>query len=109
MGTLESIINLACQDSEKIPNDFGQRGIEGMATFVNIIQGKGGGNQGGPSFQQSIESPLCASKSLTSALEQELVGRFPSQLSWNMKEGPGGPGPTIKMLANRIAFAIGEI
>ena len=78
-----------------------------MAAFVKITLGKGGGNQGGPSFQQSMESLLSASEGLTSALEQEFARRFTLQLSWNIKEG--GPGPTIKMLTNLIAFAISEI
>ena len=78
-----------------------------MATFVQIMQGKGGGVQGEQSFKQSLESLLSASEGLTSALEQELVIRFPLQLRWNSKEG--GTGPTIKIIANRIAFAIGEI
>ena len=107
LGTLKSIIDLACQQSAKIPSDFGRGGKEGMAAFVKIMQGKGGGVQGEPSFQKSLESLLSASEGLTSALEQELVRRFPLQLSWNRKEE--GPGPTIKILANRIAFAIGEI
>ena len=106
-GTLKPIIELACQESEKIPSDFGRGGNAGMATFVQIMQGKGGGGQGEPSFKQSLESLLIASEGLTSALEQELVRRFPLQLSWNSKEG--GTGPTIKIIANRIAFAIGEI
>ena len=80
MGSLKSIIQLACQDSEKISSDFGQRGKEG------ITQGKGRRNQGGPSFQHSMESLLSASEGLTSALEQELVRCFPLQLSWNIKE-----------------------
>ena len=46
-----------------------------MAAFVKTIQGKGGGNQGGPSFEQSMESLLSTSGDLTSALEQELVRR----------------------------------
>ena len=61
-----------------------------MATFVKITQGKGGGNRGGPSFQQSMQSLLSASGGLTSALEQELVRRFPLQLSWGIKEGDLG-------------------
>ena len=107
VGTLKSIIDLACQESEKIPSDFGRGGKEGMATFVKIMQGKGGGVQGEPSFRRSLESLLSASEGLTSALEQELVRCFPLQLSWNRKEGEHGP--PIKILANRVAFAIGEI
>ena len=61
-----------------------------MATFVKITQGKGGGNRGGPSFQQSMQSLLSASGGLRSALEQELVRRFPLQLSWGIKEGDLG-------------------
>ena len=38
-GTLKSNIELACQESEKIPSDFGRGGKEGMATFVQIMQG----------------------------------------------------------------------
>ena len=55
VGTLKSIIDLACQESEKISSDFGRGGKEGMATFVKIMQGKGGGAQGQPSFQQSLD------------------------------------------------------
>ena len=107
LGALKSIIDLVCQEAEKLPSDFGRGGKKGMATFVKIIQGKGGGVEGEPSFQQSLVSLLSASEGVTNALEQELVTRFPQQLSWNRKEGE--TGPTIKILANRIAFAIGEI
>ena len=78
-----------------------------MAAFLKITQGKGGGNQGGASFQQSMESLLSASEGFTSALEQELVRRVQLQSSWNRKDR--GPGPTIKMLASRLTFAIGRI
>ena len=57
-----------------------------MATFVKITQGKGGGNRGGPSFQQSMQSLLSASGGLRSALEQELVRRVQLQSSWNRKD-----------------------
>ena len=100
LGKLKSIIDLACQESEKMPSDFGRGGKEGMATFIKVIEGKGDGVRE-TSIQQSLESLLSASEGLTSALEQEL------QLGWNRKEE--GPGPTIKILANRMAFAIGEI
>lgn len=60
LGTLKSIIDLACQQSAKIPSDFGRGGKEGMAAFVKIMQGKGRGVQGEPSFQQSLESLLSA-------------------------------------------------
>ena len=60
LGTLKSIIYLACRESEKILSEFGRGGKEGMATFVKIIQGKGGGAQGEPSFQQSLDSLLTA-------------------------------------------------
>ena len=106
LGKLKSIIDLACQESEKMPSDFGRGGKEGMATFIKVIEGKGDGVRE-TSIQQSLESLLSASEGLTSALEQELVRRFPLQLGWNRKEE--GPGPTIKILANRMAFAIGEI
>ena len=107
LGKLKSIIDLACQESEKMPSDFGRGGKEGMATFIKVIERKGDGVQGETSIQQSLESLLSASEGLRNALEQELVRRFPLQLSWNRKEE--GPGPTIKILANRMAFAIGEI
>lgn len=54
LGQLKSIIDLACQESEKIPSDFGRGGKEGMATFVKIMQGKGDGVQGEANFQQSL-------------------------------------------------------
>ena len=107
LGQLKSLIDQACQEGEKMPSDFGRGGKEGMATFIKIIEGKGDGVPGEPSIQQSLKSLLSASEGITSALEQELVRRFPLQLRWNRKEE--GPGTTIKTLANRMAFAIGEI
>ena len=90
LGMLKAIIEIARQESDKIPSDFVQGGKEGMATFIKIIQGKEGGVQGAPSFQQGLKSLLSASEGLTSALEQELVRRFPLQLSWNRKYGDLG-------------------
>ena len=107
LGQLKSIIDQACQEGEKMPSDFGRGGKEGMATFIKIMEGKGDGVPGEPSIQQSLKSLLNASEGITSALEQELVRRFPLQLRWNRKEE--GLGTTIKTLANRMAFAIGEI
>ena len=87
LGQLKSIIDQACQDGEKMPIDFGRGGKEGMATFIKIVEGKGDGVLGEPSVQQSLKSLLSASEGITSALEQELVRRFPLQLRWNRKKG----------------------
>ena len=73
LGMLKSTIGLAYLESKKMPSDFGGGRIKGMATFIKIIQGKGGGVQEETSFQQSLESLFSASEGLISTLEQEIV------------------------------------
>lgn len=78
-----------------------------MALFIEISEGKADDAHGGSSFRQSLNTLLDTPEGLTSALEEELVRRFPHQLRWNRDEGVDGP--TVKTIANRVAFVTGEI
>ncbi|KAL9957175.1 hypothetical protein ACROYT_G038781 [Oculina patagonica] len=106
-GTLQSIIDKACHDCEKLPSDFGRGGKQGLALFIEISNGKVDDDHAESSFRQSLNTLLDTPDGLTSALEEELVRRFPRQLRWNREEGVDGP--TVKTIANRMAFVTGEI
>ena len=107
-GTLQSIIDQAHQEVATLPADLGRGGNRGLAAFLEFTKGNAEDAQGDeeePSFRSSMSTLLNSDEDLRSALEEQLVRRFPLQLGWNRKEG----GPTVNKVANVINFLTGEI
>ena len=93
-GTLQSIIDQAHQETARLPADLGRGGNQGLVTFLEVTKGNvedAEGDEEKPSFRSSMSTLLHSDEDLRSALEEQLVRRFPLQLVWNRKEG----GPTV--------------
>ena len=105
-GSLPSIIEQACKESERVESDLGRGGKRGFEAFVKIMDEKAAENKQGASFRQSLNTLLKAPDDVSSALEEELIRRFPLQLRWDRN---AAVGPTITTIANRLAYATGEI
>ena len=101
-GELQPIIDQALQESEGVGQDFGRGGGKGLAAFLDVTTRM----DSNKSFRENINARLRASDVLATAVEEELVRRVPTYFAWNRKEGQG---PSIKVAANRLAFATGEI
>lgn len=80
-----------------------------MAAFnLQLTKGnKGDDSREGPCFRTSLNEALNAHEQLRSALEEELIKRFPKQLRWDRKGDESGL--TIKTIANLLTFVTGEI
>ena len=106
-GSLQSLVNQACEESESLQSDVGRGGARGFFAFHKLRQkGEKVEEQQRPSFTKSLNARLSASENVASALEENLARRFPAQLSWNRK---AVSGPAAKTVANRMTFVVGEI
>ncbi|KAJ7371624.1 hypothetical protein OS493_024301 [Desmophyllum pertusum] len=88
-GTLKTIIEQAGEKSEEVHSEFGRGGGRGFKAFCELTEENATENKQGASFRQSLNARLKALDDVSSALEEELMRRFPSQLGWDRNAAVG--------------------